>query len=481
MTHADRPRPAVPDGRRAGAAVAQGVGASCCATGCSGRRGAASAPWCSAVAARRRRGVGAARSPSGSAASPPARPLRQLVLATRRQGWRGLVGRANGGMIVHIGVDHHRRRLRRLVAATRSEPSSGVTPGQTVELRRPHVHVPRHPRRRRTRRSSAARPTSASTAARSTRPPCSGSTTRARSCGTPSVRTGLRERRLPHARHAARPRRRAGHARRAHRRRSSCGCGSAAPSWPSARCWPPSPAGAGARPTRCRRPSRAARAAGRRRPDGREPSTAVDDARWLTYTSGRPADEPAPSRPEPRPAPSPPGARRRRGRRRRRRLPGRGLRRVQGRRHGHRGHAAARPGRAGRSPASTLDGAAFDLSSRRGSWVVLNFFASWCEPCKQEDAELVRFASAAAGAGHGRRRAGQRSSTTTAPTPSARSSRPTAAATGRSCSTRRADRHQLRRRARCPRRGSSTRRASCASACIATVTADGADATCCAR
>jgi cytochrome c-type biogenesis protein CcmF len=30
--------------------------------------------------------------------------LRQLVLATRRQGLRGLVGRANGGMIVHLGV-----------------------------------------------------------------------------------------------------------------------------------------------------------------------------------------------------------------------------------------------------------------------------------------------------------------------------------------------------------------------------------------
>ena len=29
---------------------------------------------------------------------------RQVVLATRRQGWRGLVGRANGGMIVHLGV-----------------------------------------------------------------------------------------------------------------------------------------------------------------------------------------------------------------------------------------------------------------------------------------------------------------------------------------------------------------------------------------
>ncbi|MBM3741892.1 MAG: heme lyase CcmF/NrfE family subunit [Actinobacteria bacterium] len=30
--------------------------------------------------------------------------LRQVFLATRRQGWRGLVGRANGGMIVHLGV-----------------------------------------------------------------------------------------------------------------------------------------------------------------------------------------------------------------------------------------------------------------------------------------------------------------------------------------------------------------------------------------
>ncbi|MDH3752318.1 MAG: heme lyase CcmF/NrfE family subunit [Acidimicrobiia bacterium] len=30
--------------------------------------------------------------------------LRTVVLATRRQGWRGLVGRTNGGMIVHLGV-----------------------------------------------------------------------------------------------------------------------------------------------------------------------------------------------------------------------------------------------------------------------------------------------------------------------------------------------------------------------------------------
>jgi cytochrome c-type biogenesis protein CcmF len=30
--------------------------------------------------------------------------VRQLVLSSRRQGWRGLLGRANGGMVVHVGV-----------------------------------------------------------------------------------------------------------------------------------------------------------------------------------------------------------------------------------------------------------------------------------------------------------------------------------------------------------------------------------------
>ena len=30
--------------------------------------------------------------------------IRQVALATRRQGWRGLVGRTNGGMVVHLGV-----------------------------------------------------------------------------------------------------------------------------------------------------------------------------------------------------------------------------------------------------------------------------------------------------------------------------------------------------------------------------------------
>ena len=55
------------------------------------RRGSAPTGWAPLVA------FGLAGFAAGAA-------LRQLVLATRRQGWRGLVGRANGGMVVHLGV-----------------------------------------------------------------------------------------------------------------------------------------------------------------------------------------------------------------------------------------------------------------------------------------------------------------------------------------------------------------------------------------
>jgi len=41
---------------------------------------------------------------------------------------------------------------------------------------------------------------------------------------------------------------------------------------------------------------------------------------------------------------------------------------------------------------TTLDGKPFDLSRRKGSWVVLNFFQSTCLPCKAEHPELVAFA-----------------------------------------------------------------------------------------
>ncbi len=37
------------------------------------------------------------------------------------------------------------------------------------------------------------------------------------------------------------------------------------------------------------------------------------------------------------------------------------------------------------------DGTPFDLSRRKGSWVVLNFFTSNCVPCQREHPELVEF------------------------------------------------------------------------------------------
>jgi len=53
--------------------------------------------------------------------------LRQLVLATRRQGLRGLVGRANGGMVVHIGV---------IVIAVALAASNSYTRSQELSLKK---------------------------------------------------------------------------------------------------------------------------------------------------------------------------------------------------------------------------------------------------------------------------------------------------------------------------------------------------------
>jgi cytochrome c-type biogenesis protein CcmF len=59
--------------------------------------------------------------------------VRQLLLAARRQGWRGFVGRANGGMIVHLGVI----MVAVAVAASGSYVRQGefaLAPGESAEF-----------------------------------------------------------------------------------------------------------------------------------------------------------------------------------------------------------------------------------------------------------------------------------------------------------------------------------------------------------
>ena len=40
---------------------------------------------------------------------------------------------------------------------------------------------------------------------------------------------------------------------------------------------------------------------------------------------------------------------------------------------------------------TTIDGEAVKLSDLKGKWVVVNFFATWCVPCRIEHSELITF------------------------------------------------------------------------------------------
>lgn len=48
---------------------------------------------------------------------------------------------------------------------------------------------------------------------------------------------------------------------------------------------------------------------------------------------------------------------------------------------------------------TTVDGTSASLAGFKGKWVVVNFFATWCVPCRLEHPELIRFSQSHEAAG----------------------------------------------------------------------------------
>ncbi len=121
--------------------------------------------------------------------------VRQLILATRRNGWRGLVGRTNGGMVVHIGVVLIAVAFAASAAyASRAEVS--LTEGQSTTVGGHKVTYLGTD----TRRFAASNPKAAVVTARLRVddgrvyvPAITQYRTQTQGIGTPSVRTGLLE------------------------------------------------------------------------------------------------------------------------------------------------------------------------------------------------------------------------------------------------------------------------------------------------